>query len=800
MLSYLHMSNKTIINHFSKHGIIRIMEVDALNALLAKFSEVFNGSEVQTNYASLEEVNYNKIEEVVMHLDSTDPDSATARLGDTLDNISAIHEHWTYSQSEIEQLDAQYRKYLDQSINSASSLSTIVALCLHDDESLEQRISLILARLTAIEKKSYHDYPWNYGDTQHDTESEAQENSGFYVPEMDVIQSRVDQCVEAINNAFAERNHPSRCRIRPFTPKEDGQFWVVVEQGGKSLSIEVLSDDGEGKTETYLPLIRNVVMLDTKHRILRVNSPCEWQDKLYLKQFSYLFFGREDAFVDKPVFTFEPLKRLSLHDAFPINHAAKIRSVEVTQIECGLEINGRQHFVHLKTKSDVSDSWDKFKPLIDTIYTVVLIIKIDEIKNPVTVRIKGKRGLSVSKNSYTEYVRDWLFRLGFGLNITVEVDPECEDEQALEAENNARAFWKQVHAIWLKGTMSMNDLCRMYSPRVKNFMGQFMNRTNDEAVSSKWTDSSGRIWDVYRGNDGKYYAYDAETQSYPAKDAPKIPYNDVELRTLDKKKLAKTLQTALIGDSSTGESLRDTQTGMYWLGHYYPMRIKLYLHISGDTKDHGYRYVLQGNRDPQGTLCFVSFDDDVPEECKSELEARNIQFCSIWALLDVDGKSVCREVDLNENFDMPPAADPAGWTSRWPGAYPKSPSFHHLDLSLKGGRLYIKFVESMLDFEVARMSIFASTNANEEHNANLTNLARLIAFDNKNPNGWLLKEMETAIGLTPSSLSTLSKALRLYFGIQEQFYEPMPGQTGQRGLRYRLAFGRITGFEAALKP
>ena len=162
MLSYLHMSNKTIINHFSKHGIIRIMEVDALNALLAKFSEVFNGSEVQTNYASLEEVNYNKIEEVVMHLDSTDPDSATARLGDTLDNISAIHEHWTYSQSEIEQLDAQYRKYLDQSINSASSLSTIVALCLHDDESLEQRISLILARLTAIEKKSYHDYPWNY--------------------------------------------------------------------------------------------------------------------------------------------------------------------------------------------------------------------------------------------------------------------------------------------------------------------------------------------------------------------------------------------------------------------------------------------------------------------------------------------------------------------------------------------------------------------------------------------------------------------------------------------------------------
>lgn len=190
----------------------------------------------------------------------------------------------------------------------------------------------------------------------------------------------------------------------------------------------------------------------------------------------------------------------------------------------------------------------------------------------------------------------------------------------------------------------------------------------------------------------------------------------------------------------------------------------------------------------------------MPEECKAELEARNIQFCSIWALLDVDGKSVCREVDLNENFDMPPAADPAGWTSRWPGAYPKSPSFHHLDLSLKGGRLYIKFVESMLDFEVARMSIFASTNANEEHNANLTNLARLIAFDNKNPNGWLLKEMETAIGLTPSSLSTLSKALRLYFGIQEQFYEPMPGQTGQRGLRYRLAFGRITGFEAALKP
>ena len=80
MLSYLHMSNKTIINHFSKHGIIRIMEVDALNALLAKFSEVFNGSEVQTNYASLEEVNYNKIEEVVMHLDSTDPDSATAYM------------------------------------------------------------------------------------------------------------------------------------------------------------------------------------------------------------------------------------------------------------------------------------------------------------------------------------------------------------------------------------------------------------------------------------------------------------------------------------------------------------------------------------------------------------------------------------------------------------------------------------------------------------------------------------------------------------------------------------------------
>lgn len=783
------MAKDNIIQHFADHGVINTMNPDAKKALFGKYQGFFSSKEIElpTDWPEDDAEVLARIKEVLINLHTENEDAAA--LGDLLNDVSKINEYAEDVQKELDELKERYQSGLAElPILQDSLLSSIVALCLLS--SAREDVSLLVTRLSLREKRNYRDYPWGGGSRRNAglSEAELDARTAFRCRTHQEIVAAKSDAEKAINSCFKTKQLGTICRVEVYPQTEDGQIWAIVEHGGPKLTIETFDEGGKAGKTKILPLMRDSVVLDAMHKVLRIHASTTWKEQLYVQVFSSLFMGKCDCFHDGSMYTFDPIADKGLGKAFARANWAELRSVEVVRVETVMMHFGQRIYQTLRSTKDVADIWNEKKEMYGQIVSVSLDLKISGAKRPVRVNIRETRGLSVSINKYTAPVRRWLQHLGFEVGYTESGYAPCTDENALAAEDDDAVFWEQVVAIWNAEKISLSTLHRRFSPRVVEFVTPFMVFPCKPEYDDVWYSETGRCWNVAE-IDYDFYAYDKEEQSQPTKDK-KIPSEQIELRYLDKPSFIKMLAKFLFKRDFTPKE--DSKHGLYELGMYYPLNVRIFLYVGQLAGNQGFTPVRKKFRADNGSIGFITFTREAPEPYRDDVNADIIQSDPIWKFASFNNGNLVAPNKLEQYWHRPNEEETGLEVRYWNRAFPQSPSFHHIEMKLGQREVWVQYGEEEQTFTIERLPLFYNKVVGQTNvNGVWKNLAKTITFAEGHPQGFTLKELQEIV--PESSLRELSKELSSFFGINDNFYEKIPADANrQRNARYRLAFRRIT--------
>ena len=740
---------------------------------------------------SEEPIPYNPLAKALMRLDNDNP--LEQELGEKLDDVVVLTEHYNRVRHELENLLGANRQIFTQA-GWKLDVDADCAVALVFSSLFESEVSMILGRLSAIDTKTFKEFPWRDAESNtqdiegenedeeesEDFELESDELSSTLFERLDLarIKEKIGETEQAIMDFFSKEKYHSRCRIFMYPAEEEQSLWFVIEHGGRKQRIESLAPDtNDVEAMDYYPLTRNVVVMDGKYKVLRIKAAASWQTNLYYNVFSSLLFGEDSRFVDSPVFTFAPIRAKGLAKTLERGEMGNvITRVTVKGIHMVEYSKGQKITIRLFSHSDLCEEWESKYHLHELEeLKIALSIKQEKKSKSITVpiRLSEKKGLTVSKTQYTTLVREWLRRRGFEKGYVLPTLPECRRENALRAETDNIVFWNEVHRAWHLGRMTRNFLHGNFSPKVADFVGKHLVTENEPQYAKQWYDPNGKLWDVHESV-GRYFYYDEEDES-AATPQGQVAEAELEILKLNKVSMVEDIQATIFEGTKNLPQINETQSGIANLGELYFKRAILYLYVSGDERDKAFATVISHNKENaaiKGRLAFLSMDT-TPPDAHSELVATGeIQCHFIGNFLHYrNGK-----LELGEDaLDMiKPAEYPQGGSILlfWPQMPPKEPNFRDVRICLKPRSCHINLCGVGREFAYDALSMFRQTDPNKaDDNANRKLLRELIVLDNaaqKKKTGWPLT------GINSSSLSRLSIALCRFFGTHDCFYEPTP--------------------------
>lgn len=803
------MTKTKIIQHFADKGIFRLMSPKTLLVLFNHYQDFLTSHKLDLPEADSDTpIPYEDLANQLMNLDNDIP--CEQELGEKLDDIVTLSEHYETARLE---LDGMLNRY------SASIAKLGVVLEVDEDravalvltESATDELSFILGRMAAIDSKSYKEFPWrvdkkeqgkNRGISGTDSEEEQQESeieeeetadNLYFTVDQEAIKAGLQDAEKEITDAFAEEQYKSRCRIFMYPSEKEQSIWFVIEHGGRKLRIESFNPlKEEIECMDYYPLTRNVVVMDGKYKVLRIKAASTWQTTLYHKVFSKLLFGKDAHFVDSPVFNFNPIREKDMATALERGDmSASISRVVVKGIQMR-ELDGGQKIYHrLSSTQDLCEQWQRkyyHTELLGLQMELGIYDSVTGRSNSVSVKLNTSNGLTVGKGKYTSIVREWLRRRGFENGYVPPVLPVCSDEEAQQADVDNVLFWKEVHRAWRMGKMTRNYLFGQFSRRVAEFVDGYLIDDKNPTTSDEWYDPNGRLWDVCKIG-VTYYYYDSAQES-PTTSNGKIREDELEIKTLDKVKMVRAIQSALFHNSKRVSAISPSNSGVYNLGENFAKRCLLYLYVSGERNDKAFTYVLRSNKEEaaiNGRLVFFSMDQQPPEEYEDMVSTGQLQCYFLGNILCYLGGKLQL---MDENLDTVQQAqypEEKGIRQFWPQMPPFKTTFRDVRIFMHARTCRIVYGTMDRTFAYDELQMFRQDDPNKaDTNANRKLLRELIKVDcylGNRKQGWRLDSKKS------SAYSRLAVALSRFFGIQESFYEATEETAKSKTKEYRLTFG-----------
>lgn len=764
------------------------MCADAKAALFGRYTGFFGekGVDIPGEWPESEDDLLKDIKRVLMNLSGSDKQAM--ELGELLDDISKVNQYASDVTNELDRLEQEYKAGLDAlAITRDSDLSRIVALCLCP--AAKDEVTLLVTRLAVRATKKYRDYPWVAQKGSNCSEAEVDASSLFKPLDASEIAAGKMRAEESLSKEFTQHRKPTDntqaivVKVTVYEETEDGQIWAIVEYGGSKQVVEVVSATGESGTQTFLPLMRDVVVLDCAHKVLHVHTVSQWKEDAYCKVFSQMFMGRENVFSDGDMYQFTPIRLRGLSNAFPRGGWAALRQVTVTSLETVTMHNRTRWYQTLRCNSGVLDGWQKLQEHYGELVALSLELKVAGSKRPLHVTIRENRGLSISQPKYGNSVRRWLRRLGFERRYEPQQFPPPE-EDALEADEDNALFWQQVGTVWNSDGISDSTMHRRFSPGVVAMLEPYMVELPDLPHDSVWYSATGRKWDVVE-NDHDFFFYDKDTETRPAPDH-KVPEEQIVLKRLDREGFVKHLAKHLLKTDITPKA--DESHGLYDFGKFHRLGIQLFLYVGQQPNDQGFTPVCRKFRKRDGSIAFLSFSPEPPEAYKEDVDADVFQFAPIWKFASYHACGLISP-NMMENYFHRPTEEELGTEVRyWPHELPPSPSYRHISLRLSTREMWVQYGDHEQAFPIERLPMFYNRQAGRlDHNGLWTSLARCIEFNNQHPDGFTLKELKDYV--PNSSLNKLARGLKDFFRLQELFYAPIPAHANRkRGAKFRLAF------------
>ena len=785
---YLSCMSDALTQHFADHGIIHTMCADAKAALFGHYAAVFGdkGVDIPDVWPENEGELLKNIKRVLMNLSGSDRDAM--ELGERLDDISKVNQYANEVTNELDRLEEQYKDGLEVlAISRESDLSRIVALCLCPAAKAD--VTLLVTRLSVRDTKKYRDYPWVSHRRSSHSEAEVDASGDFKPLDASGIAAGVVHAQESLSDEFTRHRRRTdsaqaiTVTVTVYDETEDGQIWAIVEYGGSKQVVEVVSATGASGTQTFMPLVRDVVVLDCAHKVLHVHTASQWKEDVYCKVFTQMFMGREKVFSDGDMYQFTPIRLRGLSNAFVRAGWGDLRKVTVTSLETVNMYNWTRLYQTLRCNSGVLDGWEKLHEHYGDLVAISLELKVAGASRPLHVTIRENRGLSISQPKYGNRVRRWLRKLGFERRF--EPEPFTPpDEDAQEADEDNALFWQQVRTVWNSCGISDSTMHRRFCPGVVAMLEPFMVELPELTHDSVWYSPTGRKWDVKEDNHDFFY-YDADVESTYDPEH-KVPEEQIVLKRLDRDEFVKYLSRHLLKADTKPKA--DEAHGLYDLGMFHRLGIHLFLYIGQQPHDQGFTPVCRNFRKRDGSIAFLSFSPEPPEAYKADVDADVFQFAPIWKFASYHACGLISP-NMMENYFHRPTAEELGTEVRyWPHELPLSPSYHHISLRLSSTEMWVKYGDHEQAFPIERLPMFYNRQAGRlDHNGLWTSLARCIEFNNRHPEGFTLKELKDYV--PNSSLNKLAKGLKDFFRLQELFYERIPSHVNrERGAKYKLAF------------
>ncbi len=792
-----------IVYHFSNHGIMRTMGEVARFKLLDTFRHFFEAHNVIIPESPKEDIDLKAVKEILIALSAEEDDAM--RLGDTLENIELLSRNIDIIQTEIDALNVRLASSLDTILpDRKTEMEIIVALCLLENK--DKDFDLLVSRLAIRDIRGFHDYSWvartpkipieNDEQNEEEDENEKYDLLPFELPKIGEIAIRLAACEDELREVLTSKNM-RLCQVHAFAPSSDGEIWILIEYGNRKKIIETLSPE-ENKVEPheYLPVGRDVVVLDPNYKMMRIKAATDALDKQYKKILGTAIFTDENFFADKPVFNFEPLKDKELDEAFDRGVMRNfIFSSSVSAVKIRQNRGYDTYFVTLTGNKNVGKQWSaefKDKGIIHTI-RLKLQMRLSQQQtksDSVGIGICRQGGLTVTKPKYTSIVREWLRRKGFLAGHTIPPLPRYTNEPSDNEQAENVRFWSDVASIMRQGHISMNQLYGEYPLTVAEFIKPFLGTDKDEQYAQLWYDQNGKCWDVHVDEGHIYRKTGPHEDSFTK--ANDVDIVEIELLKLDTKELITAIQKALFNNSNNLPGIKkDVSTGLFHLGRSYALRADCYLYLSGADKDRGYNSVLSRRKtSAKGECIFISVDGNTPAETRNMVDEDEIQESTLSELLTYGDKNLTVKIPISTYFHESNLKAESNVLSRWPLAILDSPSYHHITMKLNPRQCWIKYGEVERTFSTQDLEMFHQTQAGKQvENANYVALKYFYTAMASSPQGISLKSLGNSI--STSTLSRLSKALSDFFGIQRNFYEPPPETAGKRHQLYQLAFAKL---------
>ena len=804
------MTKTKITQHFADNGIFRQMSRETLLKLFHPYSAFLSSREVTLPEVDSEEpIPYNPLAKALMRLDNDNP--LEQELGEKLDDVVVLTEHYNRVRHELENLLGANRQIFTQA-GWKLDVDADCAVALVFSSLFESEVSMILGRLSAIDTKTFKEFPWRDAESNtqdiegenedeeesEDFELESDELSSTLFERLDLarIKEKIGETEQAIMDFFSKEKYHSRCRIFMYPAEEEQSLWFVIEHGGRKQRIESLAPDtNDVEAMDYYPLTRNVVVMDGKYKVLRIKASASWQTNLYYNVFSSLLFGEDSRFVDSPVFTFAPIRAKGLAKTLERGEMGNvITRVTVKGIHMVEYSKGQKITIRLFSHSDLCEEWESKYHLHELEeLKIALSIKQEKKTKSITVpiRLSEKKGLTVSKTQYTTLVREWLRRRGFEKGYVLPTLPECRRENALRAETDNIVFWNEVHRAWHLGRMTRNFLHGNFSPKVADFVGKHLVTENEPQYAKQWYDPNGKLWDVHESA-GRYFYYDEEDES-AATPQGQVAEAELEILKLNKVSMVEDIQATIFKGSKRVSQITDTQSGISKLGEYYFKRAVLYLYVSGDGRDKAFATVISHNKDDasiKGRLAFFSMDKTPPESHRDLVESGMIQCFFIGDILSYQDGELVMEDGALDVVKMAEYPEEKGIMQFWPQMPQHNTSFKDVRIYMYPRTCRINYGGIDKIFSYDELLMFRQTDPNKpDDNANRKLLRDLIEQDKdarEKNTGWLLDNKKS------SAYNRLTVALCRFFGIQDCFYKPTPDTEGKKRKLYRLRFGECS--------
>ena len=211
---------------------------------------------------------------------------------------------------------------------------------------------------------------------------------------------------------FRERNRTGYCDLR--VSETDVETTFVVIHGRPPRNHGAIENDDRRTRVAYVPDKHDTLVVDHRTGRLAVNAQYEPEQEFYRAAMGRVFWGDDEHFISKPVFTGEPL-RLEWHAALGTHGVPGVREVVLREVKLdapdvnGLYLTLKANDLRTLLASDTGRGMLKLGQVVGFTLALVLAGR----PRPLQVEVRVPRHLSFDRRVGGDVVREYLLAAGF---------------------------------------------------------------------------------------------------------------------------------------------------------------------------------------------------------------------------------------------------------------------------------------------------------------------------------------------------------------------------------------------------